>query len=60
MKHSLHSRLPLLSFFTCVFVALLLCNIANADISGQCGDTLTYTLTDDGTLTITGTGPMWN
>ena len=28
--------------------------------SGQCGDDLTWTLTDDYTLTITGTGDMWD
>ena len=28
--------------------------------SGQCGDDVTWTLTDDGTLTISGTGPMWD
>lgn len=26
--------------------------------SGQCGDNLTWTLSDDGVLTISGTGPM--
>ncbi len=28
--------------------------------SGQCGDNLTYTKTEDGTLTISGTGEMWD
>ena len=28
--------------------------------TGSCGDNLTYTLTDDGVLTISGTGPMAN
>ena len=31
-----------------------------ADASGQCGDNLTWTLDDDGTLTISGTGDMWD
>ena len=28
--------------------------------SGKCGQNLTYTLTNNGTLTISGTGPMYN
>ena len=28
--------------------------------SGTCGDNLTWTLSDDGTLTISGTGEMWD
>ena len=28
--------------------------------SGQCGDNLFWTLDDEGTLTISGTGAMWN
>ena len=28
--------------------------------SGDCGDDLTWTLTDDGVLTISGTGDMWD
>ena len=31
---------------------------ASAETSGTCGDNLTWTLTDDGTLTISGTGEM--
>lgn len=29
-------------------------------VTGQCGDNLYWTLTSDGTLTISGTGDMWN
>ena len=28
--------------------------------SGECGDNLTWTLDDQGTLTISGTGKMWD
>ena len=28
--------------------------------SGQCGDAVTWTLTESGTLTVSGTGPMWD
>lgn len=31
-----------------------------ATASGQCGDSATYTLTEDGTLTIQGTGAIWD
>lgn len=33
---------------------------ASAEMSGDCGDNLTWTLDDDGTLTISGTGAMPN
>lgn len=33
---------------------------ASAAASGTCGDNLTWTLDDEGTLTISGTGKMWN
>ncbi len=32
----------------------------SADVSGVCGDNLTWTLDDNGTITISGTGPMDN
>ena len=38
--------------------ALLCCGLAAADSSGSCGENVTYTLTDAGVLTISGTGPM--
>jgi len=45
-------------------VLFLLPTTAQADVvdSGTCGDNLTWSLTDDGTLTISGTGAMydWN
>ena len=34
--------------------------IPEGGVSGQCGDSLTWTLTEDGTLTITGSGAMWD
>lgn len=50
-----------------LMVVLLLCVlmlplIATAEIvsSGKCGDNLTYALTDDGILTISGTGEMYD
>ena len=30
------------------------------ELSGACGDNLTWTLSEDGTLVISGTGNMWN
>ena len=41
----------------CVF---LLPTQVQAATSGTCGDNLTWTLDDDGTLTISGTGPMYD
>ncbi len=41
-------------------IALLACGTALADQSGACGDNLTWTLTDYGKLTISGTGKMTN
>ena len=32
----------------------------HAETNGTCGDNLTWTLDDNGTLTISGTGDMWN
>jgi hypothetical protein len=45
-----------------VLTMLLACVpiVATAATSGTCGDNLTWTLDDDGTLTISGTGEMWN
>ena len=44
-----------------LFAALfLLCTGASAEIgSGECGNSLSWVLTDDGVLTISGTGEMW-
>ena len=36
------------------------CGDINWPLSGQCGDDLTWTLTADGLLTISGTGKMWD
>ncbi len=41
-----------------VLLAVLCCGMAMADHGGSCGDHLTWTLTDAGVLTISGTGAM--
>ena len=42
-----------------LLIALALPLLASAETqSGTCGDNLTWTLTDSGVLTISGTGPM--
>ena len=41
-------------------VGLLRVQAAEVQYSGECGDSLTWTLTDDKVLTISGTGPMWD
>ncbi|MCQ2197162.1 MAG: leucine-rich repeat domain-containing protein [Bacteroidaceae bacterium] len=48
--------------FTTLFFAFILCTSALAGIiaSGRCGLNVTYTLSDDGTLTIEGKGAMAN
>ena len=44
-----------------VVAAGLIClGAALADSSGVCGDRATWTLTDEGKLTISGTGPTWD
>ena len=45
-----------------VSLALIFCFAfaASAESSGTCGDNLTYTLDDDGLLTISGTGEMYD
>ncbi|MDR0951731.1 MAG: leucine-rich repeat protein [Oscillospiraceae bacterium] len=43
----------------CLCLALLP-GTASAASSGQCGGNVYWTLDDSGTLTISGTGPMWN
>ena len=39
-------------------IAIFFCGTAAADTGGTCGSGLNWTLTDTGTLTISGTGPM--
>ncbi len=48
----------------CVIALVLICVLtlptrADAASSGTCGENVTWTLDDQGTLTITGTGEMW-
>lgn len=47
-------------FMTLVMLLSLMPVMAKAETNGQCGDNLTWTLDDNGTLTISGTGDMWN
>ena len=49
-----------LTLFLIVLSVLLLCGAASAEeaLSGSCGEALVWTLASDGTLTISGTGPM--
>ena len=53
----------LLLSFLCIALAILLSGSAKAADSmayGRCGDNLTWTLDEDGVLTISGTGDMWD
>jgi hypothetical protein len=47
-----------LMVLTMVF-AVMLSTLAYCDTSGKCGDNVTWTLTDEGKLTISGTGDMY-
>ncbi len=38
----------------------IMAEVSAEEITGKCGDNLTYTISEDGTLTITGTGDMYN
>ena len=44
----------------CFVLTLLPTAFADSSTSGACGDNLTWTLDGDGTLTISGTGKMWD
>ena len=44
----------------CFVLTLLPAAFADSSTSGKCGDNLTWTLDGDGTLTISGTGKMWD
>ena len=44
----------------CFVLTLLPAAFADSSTSGACGDNLTWTLDGDGTLTISGTGKMWD
>lgn len=46
--------------FYLLLTALLMSLSVNAERSGTCGDSLKWHLTDDGTLTISGKGAMWD
>lgn len=39
---------------------LMPCSVFAAEYSGQCGDDVYWTLSEDGTMTISGTGYMWD
>ena len=47
-----------LLLFSLALLCLIFCAPALAETSGSCGEDLTWTLTDSGKLTISGTGPM--
>ena len=51
-------RKRILVLITLVLIAVALPLLAGAETSGTCGDNLTWTLDDDGLLTISGTGKM--
>ena len=51
------SGMPALNLFP---QAALTASAADIVESGTCGDNLTWTLDSEGTLTISGTGPMWD
>jgi hypothetical protein len=46
--------------FTFLFALIAGIGIASSATSGKCGDNLTWELSDDGVLTISGTGDMHN
>lgn len=50
----------LLSLCMVLSVCIFLQISASAEVGGKCGDNLTYILDDEGTLTISGNGEMWN
>ena len=54
MKNRIFSLLVTLCMVFSLFTALPI--TANAATSGTCGDNVTWTLDDSGTLTISGTG----
>lgn len=58
MKKRGLSLLLALCMLLSVFSALPI--TASAASSGQCGDNVYWTLDDNGTLTISGTGDMWD
>lgn len=58
MKKRILSLVLVFSILSTLIVALPI--TANAETSGTCGDNLTWTLDDNGTLTISGTGDMTN
>ena len=43
----------------CMIMVMIPVTVSAAE-SGTCGDNVTWTLSDDGVLTISGTGPMWD
>ena len=55
-------RLLVLALTLCMALCLLPVAVQAAEVvnSGTCGDDLTWTVTDEGVLTISGTGPMYD
>ena len=59
LKNKLNYIIMKTKLFTLMFAIVASMNLWAAD-SGSCGDNLTWTLDDNGTLTISGTGSMTN
>ena len=58
MKNKIFSLILTLSMIVSLFTALPI--TASAATSGTCGDNVTWVLDESGTLTISGTGDMWD
>ena len=58
MRGAFAMRSKIMAIAVMLLVMFFLVPSAYAETSGPCGDNLTWTLTDDGTLTISGTGKM--
>ena len=53
-------KMKIMSLLTVVMLSVFMSHICYAASSGTCGDNLTWFLDSDGTLTISGTGDMFN
>ncbi len=60
MKMKVLKTMLFISVIISLFVILPITASAKVIDSGECGDNLTWTLDNDGTLTIDGTGDMWD